>query len=162
MRKGNFEDGFVTGMYVQAFNHNLTGKGPDDGLRGDAEFLEWDGDPNNGMAISTVSPLDFIGGGIASGAAWLGSGIGRIFGGGSARVTFSQAQGHAGHGARHLAGSGLSQRTTENAIRGHVTSNPARVTGPVGGQLQVGGHTVQYRAFPLPNNTVNVGTYYIP
>jgi len=49
---GNFEDGFVTGMFVQAFNHNLTGKGPDDGLRGECKNCNAFGNYVGGNRVS--------------------------------------------------------------------------------------------------------------
>ena len=69
-----------------------------------------------------------------------------------------------GHGARHLIGTGLSRRAVESAIRTHARGAAAAAsqTGEFWGRVTVAGKTVEYRAFTLPNGTVNVGTYYIP
>jgi hypothetical protein len=70
-----------------------------------------------------------------------------------------------GHGARHLAGSGLNQADVESAIHQDVEAgvkNATQSTGNFWGRVNVGGQTVEYRAFTLPNGTINVGTYYIP
>jgi RHS repeat-associated protein len=73
------------------------------------------------------------------------------------RVTFK-------HGVLHLVGRGLAQRTVERAIRSEVraVAGSASTTGSFWGRVSVGGRTVEYRAFTLPNGTINVGTYYIP
>ncbi len=76
----------------------------------------------------------------------------------AATVTF-------GHGARHLAGTGLDQSAVESAIRQDVEAsikNATQETGNFWGRVNVGGKTIEYRAFTLPNGTINVGTYYIP
>jgi len=78
----------------------------------------------------------------------------------SVNVTF-------GHGARHLEGSGLNQEAIESAIRHDINRifSQQWVTLPAGtfwGRVTVGGQTVTYRAHPLPNGTINVGTYTIP
>lgn len=70
-----------------------------------------------------------------------------------------------GHGARHLAGTGLNQGDVESAIQRDVETgvkNSTQATGNFWGRVNVGGQTVEYRAYTLPNGTINVGTYYIP
>ena len=70
-----------------------------------------------------------------------------------------------GHGARHLAGTGLDQSAVESAIKQDVETgikNATQQTGNFWGRVNVGGQTVEYRAYTLPNGAVNVGTYYIP
>ena len=62
-----------------------------------------------------------------------------------------------GHGARHLEGSGLSQATVESAIEGAVRDAPN--AGTHWGWVQVEGQWIQYRAFVLSDDAVNVGTY---
>lgn len=62
-----------------------------------------------------------------------------------------------GHGARHLEGSGLSQAAVESAIQGSVRGTPN--AGTHWGWVQVNGQWIQYRAFVLPNDTINIGTY---
>jgi RHS repeat-associated protein len=65
------------------------------------------------------------------------------------------------HGARHLAGSGLSSYAVEDAIDQRVQSLGSEV-GEHWGWVQVNGQWIQYRAFtgsPLPDGTVNIGTY---
>ncbi len=73
-------------------------------------------------------------------------------------VTFGQG----GHGARHAANSGVSPQAIEAAIRQSIEAI-ARTGAPNGyfwGQVQVGGQTWVYRAMPLPNGTIHIGTYY--
>jgi len=70
-----------------------------------------------------------------------------------------------GHGARHLAGTSLNQGDVEAAINRDIQTGVKNATQPTGnfwGRVNVGGQTVEYRAFTLPNGTINVGTYYIP
>ena len=67
-----------------------------------------------------------------------------------------------GHGARHLTGTGLSQVTVENAIKQQVQAlaKNAKCTASFRGKVQVGGKTIEYRAFTLQDGTINIGTYY--
>jgi RHS repeat-associated protein len=67
-----------------------------------------------------------------------------------------------GHGARHLAGTGLSQSTVEVAIRTQLQNALANASasGPFWGRVVVQGVTIEYRAYTLANGTINVGTYY--
>jgi hypothetical protein len=69
-----------------------------------------------------------------------------------------------GHGARHLAGTGLDQVDVEAAIESQVrtSASAASSTGSFWGRVVVDGQTVEYRAYTLPNGTINVGTYYVP
>jgi hypothetical protein len=74
----------------------------------------------------------------------------------AATVTF-------GHGARHLAGTGLNQAEVEAAIKQDVQASVKNATQPTGnfwGRVNVSGQTIEYRAYTLPNGTINVGTYY--
>lgn len=68
-----------------------------------------------------------------------------------------------GHGARHLAGTGLSQRVVERAIRSQVRQlvRSSSGTGGFWGRVVVGGRTVEYRAHTLADGTINIGTYYV-
>jgi len=67
-----------------------------------------------------------------------------------------------GHGARHLVGTGLSQAEVEEAIRLQVKDiAQGAPTGSFYGRVAVGGRLIEYRAFTLPNGTINVGTYNI-
>jgi hypothetical protein len=67
-----------------------------------------------------------------------------------------------GHGARHLAGTGLSAAQVEGLITRQVQQSVqgASAVGNFWGRLNVGGQTIEYRAFPLPSGAINVGTYY--
>jgi hypothetical protein len=69
-----------------------------------------------------------------------------------------------GHGARHLVGTGLAQGEVEAAIAQDVKAAVANAAekGGFWGRVVVKGQVIEYRAFPLPNGTVNVGTYYKP
>lgn len=66
-----------------------------------------------------------------------------------------------GHGARHLKGLLVTQAEVEAAITRSVelNVNPAS-TGLHKGFVTVNGITIEYHAYPLGNNIVNVGTYY--
>jgi RHS repeat-associated protein len=76
---------------------------------------------------------------------------------GGADITF-------GHGVRHLIEAGLDQTDVESAIEAQVQQEVAGAssTGAFWGRVVVNGQTVEYRAFTLPNGTINVGTYYVP
>lgn len=69
-----------------------------------------------------------------------------------------------GHGARHLAGTGLDQTDVEGAIEAQVKDQASRAssTGSFWGRVEVDGQTIEYRAYTLPDGTINVGTYYVP
>lgn len=73
------------------------------------------------------------------------------------RVTF-------GHGARHLEGTGLSSTQVESTILQRVTAEASQVstTGSFWGRVRINGTTIEYRAYTLPDGTINVGTYYVP
>jgi RHS repeat-associated protein len=61
------------------------------------------------------------------------------------------------HGARHLAGTGLSRMAVEEAVRGNILG---RAAGSHWGWVQVGEQWVQYRAYELEPGIFNVGTYF--
>jgi RHS repeat-associated protein len=70
-----------------------------------------------------------------------------------------------GHGARHLQGTNLSQSEVESAILTDVQDSVRNATQPstnFWGRVTVNGQTVEYRAYTLPDGSINVGTYYIP
>ncbi|MBI3837746.1 MAG: hypothetical protein HY288_07405 [Planctomycetia bacterium] len=70
-----------------------------------------------------------------------------------------------GHGARHLAGTGLSQSAVEAAISQEIqalAAKGAQFAGGFWGRLSVTGQTVEFRAMTLLNGIINVGTYYLP
>jgi len=66
-----------------------------------------------------------------------------------------------GHGARHLAGTGLSQSAVESAITNEVIAiTPFSTPGaPYWGTVDVDGVGVQYRAMPLGGGRTHIGTY---
>jgi len=68
-----------------------------------------------------------------------------------------------GHGARHLIGTGLDSGEVESAIQSQIEQSAAKAsaTGSFWGRTVVDGQTVEYRAYTLPNGTINVGTYYV-
>jgi hypothetical protein len=76
---------------------------------------------------------------------------------GALRITF-------GHGARHLAGTALSEAAVNSAIRAQLSREltGASMTGSFWGKITIGGETIIYRAFTLSDGTINVGTYYKP
>ena len=110
-------------------------------------------------AITPISsPVDIAAAVIGSGAA---ARIGAGFGAGAgeacpaANITF-------GHGARHLAGTGLSAAEVEAAIQADILpqlSNASSI-GNFFGRVTVRGVVVEYRGFGLPGGTTNIGTYY--
>ncbi|HEY8470575.1 MAG TPA: RHS repeat-associated core domain-containing protein [Longimicrobiales bacterium] len=67
-----------------------------------------------------------------------------------------------GHGARHLAGTGLRQADVEAAIRQQISGQVVRAseTGSFWGRVVVNDWTIEYRAFTLPDR-IHVGTYYV-
>jgi RHS repeat-associated protein len=67
-----------------------------------------------------------------------------------------------GHGARHIIGSALEKQAVEAAIEKEIqfVSREATQTGSFWGRINMNGTVVEYRAFTLPDGTVNVGTYY--
>jgi Pretoxin HINT domain len=69
-----------------------------------------------------------------------------------------------GHGERHLIGTGLDQADVEATIEAQVSQgvSGASSTGSFWGRVIVDGQIVEYRAYTLPNGTINVGTYYVP
>lgn len=66
------------------------------------------------------------------------------------------------HGPAHLAEYGLSslQPQVEAAITEAVQSMSGMVE--TSGSVTVDGYTFVYRAYPLANNVISIGTYYIP
>jgi len=64
----------------------------------------------------------------------------------------------------HLAGTGLDQADVEAAIEAQVKEQASRAssTGSFWGRVEVDGQTIEYRAYSLPNGTINVGAYYAP
>jgi hypothetical protein len=77
------------------------------------------------------------------------------------RITFSE-QGTAGHGARHLEGTGLTREGVEEAITAEIRSVAARadIRGSFWGRVSLQGRVIEFRAYPLPDGRINVGTYY--
>jgi hypothetical protein len=69
-----------------------------------------------------------------------------------------------GHGARHLAGTGLDEAVVNAAIKSQIEQSieKASATGSFWGRVTVDGQTIEYRAYSLPGGTINVGTYYVP
>ncbi len=68
------------------------------------------------------------------------------------------------HGARHLAGTGLSQAGVEAVIAENIQQLARE--GELGtewwGHVAVNGQVIQYRAYEIAQGVVNVGTYVIP
>ncbi|HEU5254111.1 MAG TPA: RHS repeat-associated core domain-containing protein [Solirubrobacterales bacterium] len=64
-----------------------------------------------------------------------------------------------GHGARHLAGTGLGQAQVEAAIAQRV-AQVAPESGFFMGRISLGGRVIEYRAFKLSDGSIKVGTYY--
>jgi len=66
-----------------------------------------------------------------------------------------------GHGARHLAGTGLTSDAVEAAIRTDVLkiAGESSATGNFWSTVVVEGQTIQYRAYTRGANLINIGTY---
>jgi RHS repeat-associated protein len=70
-----------------------------------------------------------------------------------------------GHGARHLEGTGLGVEEVESTILQRVTTAASQATSETGsfwGRIEIRGTTIEYRAYTLPDGTINVGTHYVP
>lgn len=70
-----------------------------------------------------------------------------------------------GHGARHLAGTGLAVPAVESAIAAQAQAAANSSSGPLGpfwGRVTVDGVVIEYRAWILPDGRINIGTYYEP
>jgi RHS repeat-associated protein len=98
----------------------------------------------------------------ATAASLIYSGIGLVAGireglGSLPSITF-------GHGARHLAETGLDSGAVESVIQSQVEQAVASAdaTGSFWGRVVVQGRTIEYRAHTLEDGTINVGTYYPP
>jgi hypothetical protein len=67
------------------------------------------------------------------------------------------------HGARHLAGTLLSPTDVLSAIYAQVQEQLAGATSSCSfwGRVSVDGIDIEYRAYTLPNGSINVGTYYV-
>lgn len=68
-----------------------------------------------------------------------------------------------GHGARHLIGTPLSTDAVEAQIVEAIRSIPPSAISDEGefwGQLDVSGYIIQYKAYPVPDGPINVGTYW--
>jgi RHS repeat-associated protein len=67
-----------------------------------------------------------------------------------------------GHGARHLAGTGLVAQAVERAIANEVRTvvGLSTLTGSWWGRIVVGGRRIEYRAHTLTPTQIHVGTYY--
>jgi RHS repeat-associated protein len=108
--------------------------------------------------MESANGTNFLIGGLFGAGIKLGAGLlGGLFDAGAEDATTVIF----GHGARHLAGSGLQQSAVEKAITTQVQKAVAgsAATGEFWGKVVVDGQQVFYRAFTLPNGTINVGTY---
>jgi hypothetical protein len=43
-----------------------------------------------------------------------------------------------------------------------AASQATSETGSLWGRIEIRGTTIEYRAYTLPDSTINVGTYYVP
>ena len=64
-----------------------------------------------------------------------------------------------GHGARHLAGTKLTQLQVETAIRNAILIEAGKNTLTQYQWIQIAGQWIQYRIHALPDGTIHVGTY---
>jgi RHS repeat-associated protein len=79
------------------------------------------------------------------------------------RVAASELDIVFGHGARHLAGTGLAESEVNAAISAQISRqvSTGTATGEFWGRVIVNGQTIEYRAYTLPDGTINVGTYIV-
>ena len=129
---------------------------------------KWDNDVKLNTAAFVFSAAVLV----PPAVAVLGAGGGATTVGISAASFFGGAAGGGGssavsivfsHGARHLAGTGLSARVVEAAIAAEIRSlvaGGAELVRGFGGRLLVEAATIEYRALVLASGVVNVGTYY--
>jgi RHS repeat-associated protein len=106
----------------------------------------------HGLQGAIVGALDVSGEGeAAEGIEGAGGAAGDV-----ADITF-------GHGARHLAETTLDSGEVESAIQSQIeqSATQASATGSFWGRAVINGQTIEYRAYTLPNGTINVGTYYV-
>ncbi|MDE3211201.1 MAG: hypothetical protein KGM46_10705 [Pseudomonadota bacterium] len=85
---------------------------------------------------------------------------GFIDGEGEADIAFQTA-----HYADRLAAAGLDATEVEATVAGEVNATLSMGTegtavGPFSGRISIDGTQVEYRAYPLPNGSVNVGTIF--
>jgi hypothetical protein len=61
-------------------------------------------------------------------------------------------------------GTGLTKSVVEGVIENEVRgiSVSASRTGRFWGRVTIDGTIIEYRAYTLPNRTINIGTYYVP
>jgi RHS repeat-associated protein len=161
---GKFANGAVTGAFAYAFG-NLAQRGGDDG-GGDPRMVADASDdagstvdvmvdaPLEGVYPEGLLPVGRLFSWAGRGIAWVGRSLG--FGG---KVASEALTVSFGHGARHLAGTGLSQGVVETAIGTQVQA-VGRAAGGYWGRVSVQGTTIEYRAYPLANGGTHVGTYY--
>lgn len=65
-----------------------------------------------------------------------------------------------GHGARHLAGTGLLAAEVESSIRSDVRDHLPPVKDPMKRIVRVRAITIEYRAYRIDERWVHVGTYF--
>lgn len=74
------------------------------------------------------------------------------------KVVFGRNANQISHTFRHVDAAGLDRGAVEAAVRGDLRASGALSPGKLRpGTVQVGGRTVQYNAFKLPDGTINVG-----
>lgn len=113
-----------------------------------------------GVITGGFAALELLAGGGAIEALKL-IGIASTAGGVGPAITFS-TQGPLGHGARHLAETGLSREIVETAIKADVKAvvSGASSTGSFWGKVVIQGQTILYKAYTVGKDMINIGTYY--
>jgi RHS repeat-associated protein len=128
--------------------------------------------------VESVAEHPVEAGGVVLGGVAVASGVGEVVAGGTVVTegtlgAISAISGTAaaddvtditfGHGARHLAETTLDSGEVESAIQSQIEQSTTRAsaTGSFWGRTVVDGQTIEYRAYMLPNGTINVGTYYV-
>jgi RHS repeat-associated protein len=83
-------------------------------------------------------------------------------GGNTASLTINGQKITVGHGGRHLNGTDLSIAQVNNAIANDVINQTLQPGVVNKFQININGITLEYRAFLLPDGTINIGTYFVP
>ena len=83
-------------------------------------------------------------------------------GGTTDTITVNGIQVKFGHGGRHLEGTGLSINRVNNMIAHDVVSKKFDVKDFIIEHITIDGIQIEYRAFKLAEDVINIGTYFIP
>ena len=123
---------------------------------GDALSFGLTGLARHALGIGSVEECS----GLYKGGQAAGIIAGFIDGEGEADITFQTA-----HYADRLANAGLDASAVEESVANEINASLSNVSqgsavGPFSGRLTINDTQVEYRAYPLPNGAINVGTIF--